>query len=45
MQFVGLQPVFGSDLASDRRFTSTLVRQFRLLLDKGAAGAVKEYRQ
>jgi fructuronate reductase len=44
MQFVGLQPVFGTDLARDRRFTSTLAGQFRLLLDKGAAGAVKEYR-
>jgi fructuronate reductase len=44
MQFVGLQQIFGTDLAADRRFTSTLAGQFRLLLDKGAAGAVKEYK-
>jgi len=43
MQFVGLQEVFGTDLASDKRFTSTLAGQFRLLADKGAAGAVHDY--
>jgi fructuronate reductase len=43
MQFVGLQQIFGSDLALDKRFTSTLAGQFRLLVDKGAAGAVREY--
>ena len=43
MRFVGLQQVFGTDLATDRRFTSTLAGQYRLLLEKGAAGAVKEF--
>lgn len=43
MQFVGLQQIFGADLAMDRRFTSTLAGQFRLLVDKGAAGAVREF--
>jgi len=43
MQFVGLQPVFGTDLGTDRRFTSALAGQYRLLVEKGAAGAVKEY--
>jgi fructuronate reductase len=42
-QFVGLQRVFGTDLAMDRRFTATLAGQFQLLLDKGAAGAVQDY--
>lgn len=42
-QFVGLQRVFGADLAMDRRFTATLAGQLQLLLDKGAAGAVQDY--
>ena len=42
-QFVGLRQIFGTDLAMDRRFTSTLAGQFRLLVDKGAAGAVRDY--
>jgi fructuronate reductase len=43
MQFVGLRQVFGSDLAKDRRFTSTLAGQYRLLVEKGASGAVQDY--
>jgi fructuronate reductase len=43
MQFVSLQQVFGSDLPKDRRFTSTLAGQYRLLVEKGASGAVQDY--
>ena len=43
MQFVALQPIFGTDLAAERRFTSTVAGQLRLLVDRGAAGAVREY--
>ena len=42
-RFVGLQQIFGADLALDRRFTSTLAGQYRQLVDKGAVGAVQEY--
>jgi fructuronate reductase len=43
MQFVALQQVFGIDLAAEPRFTSTVAGQLRLLVDQGAAGAVREY--
>jgi len=43
MRFVALRQIFGADLATDRRFTSTLAGQFRLLQDSGAAGAVRSY--
>jgi fructuronate reductase len=43
MQFVALQQIFGADLATDRRFTSTLAGQYRLLQGRGAAGAVRSY--
>ena len=42
-RFVSLQQVFGKDLATDRRFTSTLAGQFRTLAELGAAGAVHTY--
>lgn len=42
-RFVGLRPIFGTDLGANRRFTSTLAGQYRQLVDKGAAGAVKDY--
>ena len=42
-RFVGLQQIFGADLALDRRFTSTLAGQYRQLVDKGAVGALQEY--
>ena len=43
MRFLDLQQVFGTDLATDRRFTSTLAAQFRQLVDKGAAGTVRDF--
>lgn len=42
-QFVDLQQVFGTDLAQNKRFTSTLAAQYRLLVEKGAAGAARDY--
>jgi len=42
-EFVGLQRVFGTDLATNRRFRSILAGQFQLLVDKGAAAAVHDY--
>ncbi|MDH4054126.1 MAG: mannitol dehydrogenase family protein [Gammaproteobacteria bacterium] len=42
-QFIDLKQVFGTDLAKDGRFTSTLAGQYRLLVEKGAAGAVRDY--
>ena len=43
MQFLDLQQVFGTDLVTKWRFTSTLVAQFRQLVDEGAAGAVRDF--
>lgn len=42
-RFVNLRSVFGTDLSENRRFVSTLAGQFRLLIEKGAAGAVRDY--
>ena len=42
-EFVGLQQVFGSDLITEKRFVSTLAGQFRLIVEQGAVGAVREY--
>jgi fructuronate reductase len=43
MQFLDLQQVFGTDLVAKRRFTSTLIAQFRQLIEKGAAGAIRDF--
>lgn len=42
-EFTALHQIFGSDLAEDRRFESTLSGQYRQLINKGSVGAVREY--
>jgi fructuronate reductase len=42
---LGVEAVFGSDLARDSRFEHALVAAYRNLLDRGAAGAAAELAQ